>query len=139
MSDGSIIYGNPYRLASENEINAKVKNYISGNIYGITHFNKISNRIQNEFFKLINDMIDEGVDISFVLVPYHPIVFEVIKDKYSIVLKSEQELKIFAARKSISIYGSYDPEMLNFDNSYFYDGMHCKENGINAIMDIVKK
>lgn len=139
FSDGSISYGQQYRLASGKEIDAKANNYISGRIYGITHFYKISNRIQNNFFNLINDMIDEGIDISLVLVPYHPIVFEVIKDKYSIVLNTEQELKKFAVRKNISIYGSYDPKMLNFDNSFFYDGMHCNENGIKAIMDIEKR
>ena len=77
-------------------------------------------------------MQEQNIKIKFLLVPYHPIVFNTISNnnKYKNVLLTEIFIREFAAENSITTTGSLDPKRINFDNSFFYDGMHCNEKGI---------
>jgi len=136
LTDGSLVYGEQYRNASSNEIENKIKYYLAGEIYGIENFNKISDRIWNEFEKLITDMKKNDIEVKFFLTPYAPLVYDRIQKKYPMVLKTEKIIKDYASTNNIKLYGSFNPYELSLDDSYFYDGMHVKETGIKKIIQM---
>ena len=137
LNDGSLVYSKEYREVSSEEINKKAIRFVSGDIYSIVDFNQISSTHINLFKKLIYDMQEQNIKIKFLLVPYHPIVFNEISNnnKYKNVLLTEIFIREFASENSITITGSLDPKRINFDNSFFYDGMHCNEKGIRQLLE----
>jgi len=134
LTDGSLVYGEQYRNANQIEIDNKINSFLTGGIYSIEDFDTISVRILNEFEKLIIDMKENGIEIEFFLAPYAPVVYDKIQKKYPMVLKSEEMINDFASSNNIKLYGSFNPYILGMDETYFYDGMHCKEVGIEMII-----
>lgn len=135
LIDGSLVYNEAFRNASKTEIESKIKKYISGEMYQIENMKKIDTNKFKEFEKLIPDMKKNNVEVEFFLAPYAPVVYDVLQKKYDIVLTVEQAVRNFAALQQIKVYGSYNPSSFGFDNTYFYDGMHCKENAIQKILE----
>lgn len=138
LTDGSLVYGEHYRNANSEEIENKIKTYLTGAIYGIEKFYAISDRIWNDFERLIYDLEENNIEIEFILTPYAPMVYEKIRNNYPMVLKTEEAISSFAINRNIKLYGSFNPLRLNMDKSYFYDGMHCNEDGIKKIMRVNK-
>lgn len=134
LSDGSLVYRADYRNATQNVINSKIDGYIAGNIYSIENFETISDDIWTEFQDFIATLRKEHISIEFFLSPYAPIVYDKIAKEYSNVLQTESLIINFANDKGIKVNGSFNPYNLQFDETYFYDGMHCKEKGIQEIL-----
>jgi len=134
LTDGSLVYEKSYREVSENGIKNRIKSYLTDKIYSIENFNTISSKIWIVFDKLIDDMRENNIEIELFLAPYAPLVYRKIEAKYPMVLKTEEVIRDFAKINKIKLYGSFNPFKLGMDESYFYDGMHCKETGINIIM-----
>lgn len=134
LTDGSLVYNAAYRNASQDEINSKINNYIIGSIYSIENFEKISENIWSEFQTFITELQGENISVEFFLCPYAPLVFDEISKSYPNVEKTENLMVNFAKDNEIRVYGSFNPYVLGFDETYFYDGMHCKEKGIEKIL-----
>lgn len=133
LSDGSSTYTASLREATAAEIKANAYSYISGEVYGIENFKEISKRQWSDFELLISNMKKNKIEITFFLSPYHPIVYKRIQSNYPMVLKSEEKIIEFAAHNNIHVLGSFNPDNLHMDESYFLDGMHCSEEGIKLI------
>ena len=134
IMDGSLVYGEEYRNASQELINAKIGSYTAGNIYSIENFNNVSEEIWKEFELLIKRLENHGSKIALFLSPYAPSAYEKIRDNYTMVPITEKMVRNFAQKKKIKVYGSFNPFQLGLDDSHFYDGMHCKEKTINQIL-----
>lgn len=134
MTDGSLVYGETFRNASQVVINSKMKAYIQGDIYSIEHFGTISNDIWNEFIGFVLDLNDKNITIDFFLTPYAPLVFDKVSKEYPNVIRTEDLINDFAKDNKIEVFGSFNPHKLRFDETYFYDGIHCKEKGIEEIL-----
>lgn len=136
LTDGTITYGLEYRTRSETEINNAAIEYINGNIYSIENFKEISETIRNDFEIFIKKILKEGVEIEFLLMPYHPIVWKHIDEnrKYEKVKEVESFIYDCASKNNIKIIGSYDPEPFRLTSSDFYDGMHLSPDGIEKVI-----
>ncbi len=134
LIDGSLVYNEVYRNASELEIENKMKKYVIGEVYHIENMNEISKLKYEEFEKLIFDLKSNNVEVEFFLAPYAPLVYDVLQKKYKIVLKIEKKIHDFAKLQNIKLYGSFNPYTHGLDKSFFYDGMHCKESAILKIL-----
>lgn len=135
LTDGSLTYSKQYREASINKINVQAQKYIQGNIYSIENFNELSPNIMHEFELLIEDLKINNIQINFFLAPYYPLVYDEIENGYPMVLKTEKFMRSFARKNSIEILGSFNPNKLGLDETFFYDGMHSKEKGIKIILN----
>lgn len=133
LTDGTLVYGKSYRDASNIEIEKKVNKFLAGDLYSLENFNSIDESTWAEFEKLISDMKKNNIIIEFFLCPYHPKVYNRIKDDYPMVLKTENMIVKYARDHNIKLYGSYSPIRIGLDETFFYDGMHCKEDGIKKI------
>ena len=135
LLDGSLVYGNAVRNATNLEVEEKARKYTQGEIYGIENFYSLSPKIIDIFKKFITELKEKEIEIAFFLTPYHPTVYRVIKDDYSMVVKAEDFIIKYSQTNHIKLYGSFNPEKLGLDASYFCDGMHCKEAAIKKIMN----
>ncbi len=136
LVDGSITYDLEVRSATPDEIEKRAIDFISGDIYSIEKFDKLSPEIRFLLEKFIERLRSNHIEISFFLAPYHPKVYSFIakSDKYSKVIESENYFRDLGLKYGIKVIGSFNPNKLNMDNSYFYDGMHCNEKGIEKIL-----
>lgn len=136
LSDGSLVYSADYRNVTQTKIKSKIDGYINGSIYSIENFESISDDIWSEFQEFISTLKKENITVEFFLCPYAPRVYEKVSISYPNVEKSENLIVRFAMANEIKVYGSFDPYGLGFDETYFYDGMHCKEKGIEEILNV---
>jgi hypothetical protein len=139
LIDGSIYYDEAYRNASFSEIERKALRCVANQpIYSLGKFTVFSERYKATFNKFIEYLQKQGIEVEFFLSPYHPVVFDYFKKNkyYHIVFKSEDYFREVAFAHNIKVIGSYDPGKYSFDNSYFYDGLHCSDKAINKILEI---
>ena len=134
--DGSLAYSEKYRNVSIENVDNGAKRYITGGIYSIENFDQISPKIFNEFDDLCKEIQANGIELSFFLAPYHPIVYAKIKEDYKIVLKGENKIIKYAHQNNIRVFGSFNPVKIEIDNFGFYDGMHSKEKTIQKILKV---
>lgn len=130
LADGSLVYGEIYRNASPNEIDKKIKDFASNSISN--NFDSLSIENWQEFDGFIQALQSTGIVVDIFLCPYAPKVYQQMKDRNPIE-ECELKLKKYAINNGIKVFGSYNPDALNFDQSYFYDGNHVKEKAISII------
>lgn len=135
LVDGSLAYKSAYRNASQAEINSKIESYVQGKIYSIENFKDVSDDLWNEFQAFIHGLRNDGISVEFFLCPYAPLVFDRVSKNYPNVIKTENIINDFAKDNEIKVHGSFNPYKLGFNESFFYDGMHCKEKGIEMILE----
>lgn len=136
LVDGSITYDLEYRSATLDEIEKRASGFISGDIYSVEKFDKLSPEIMFLLEKFIKHLRSNQIEISFFLAPYHPKVYSFIAktDKYIKVIESENYFRDLGLKHGIKVIGSFNPIRLKIDGSCFYDGMHCNEKGIEKIL-----
>lgn len=138
LIDGTVGYGESYRNASKSEIERRVKLKLAGDLYSIENFYIIDKNIWTEFEELIFDMKNNNIEIEFFLSPYHPEIYNRIKDNYQMVLESEKLIVKFAKEQNINLYGSFNPAKFGFDETFFFDAYHCKEIGTKEILHTIE-
>ena len=73
----------------------------------------------------------------FLLVPYHPYVYEYLSNsnEYKIVLNVESYFRAVSAKNNIPLFGSYNPKTCGLDEKDFYDEMHLKREPEVQLME----
>jgi len=130
LSDGSFVYDKKYREASNKEIEANAKSYISANnLYHISNYQCLGKNEKHALEKLIEYLKNRNIDIVFFLPPYHPIVYSFIdnNERYKMVSESENYFISLAEKYNIKLVGSFNPDKYQLKNGDFFDGMHPKE------------
>lgn len=140
LLDGTISYSNKHRLATQVVINQRAKDFINNvPIYSLGEYNEFSSNLVNQFKDLIDVIQNNNINLVFFLTPYHPMVYVELKEKYPLVHLSEQYINELATKKNIQVLGSFNPTNLQMDETYFYDGIHCKEVGIEKILQNLER
>ena len=134
LIDGSLVYNKAMREKNNDQILNSIESYQQGDIYSLNNFNKLSPKYIEEFKILINDMMNAGVIVEFVLIPYPPQVYNVLVNDYRVIIAVENFVRQYAENLKIEIKGSYDPSKYNLKNIDFYDGMHLKQEKIRGIL-----
>lgn len=131
-TDGSIEYNKAFRERSVEAAFADAKIYVSQGIYQIENYQMLSMEKRMLFENMIDYLQKDGADVIFYLPPYHPFVYEFIKENknYQMVLEAEKYFRNVAEEKGIKLYGSYNPGFLNCTEEDFLDGMHMKRECI---------
>lgn len=130
--DGSIHYPNSVKNPKESKLLSKSKNYAAGNIYSLENYHQLS--YTKEFDTLIKYLQKEGVKVTIFLPPYNPVPYDILKTqkKYKID-EIERYLRKYGQENNINIIGSYNPHVLGFEISDFFDGMHLKDDNVEII------
>ncbi len=136
LIDGSICYGEDFRNAGKNEVEAKAAKYLTGEIYGLKNYREISSRQWELFDSLIQSLLEQNIRVELFLAPYHPKVIKHFRSENRIVFDVQDRLKKYASKMRISLKGSFDPKDVGLESSDFYDGMHLRESGVKKILDM---
>lgn len=136
LQDGSITYDEAYRNSSPQVVQDRALQYIQGDVYGLGGFNELSVSKENILVHFIEFLKQQGIQVELLLAPYHPVVFNYLKEnkKYDMVMAAETYYKQLAEKEHISLIGSYDPVKCDFKASDFYDGMHCKPEAMKILL-----
>lgn len=132
--DGSVHHPYNKRYPDEEKVKLKALEFTKASIYSLENFDNLSN------IKLFEDFIhylqSKNIKVIFLLPPYNPISYNVLKKnkKYKNILVGEKYLIDFANNNKIELFGSYNPHKYNFKSYHFYDGMHPNENVIKNII-----
>ncbi len=133
MSDFSKVGSKLSRDATLDEVREKANNYFSMHGVRINTFNEISIELTNLFENLINDIIKNNIDVELLIIPYHPKVYEIVESDFPNIIKTENILNDLANKHKVSIFGSFNPSEIEFDETDFLDGLHCTENAIKKL------
>ncbi len=136
LKDGSLVEAQDLREITINQLDYEVQNYIQNKQYSIEEFYSISPKKYLEFQNLCLDILENDIELSFFLSPYHPLVYKKIKQDYDIVLDVEKEIIEFAINHNINIIGSYSPHKVGVDEKDFFDGLHLQKISTKKIFSI---
>jgi len=134
LTDGSATYAEAFRNVTPAELNGRVQEALTRDIYSIGHYDSLSPDAIKVFNMLVDDCKKQNITLAFILQPYHPAVYAVIKNTHPTILKAEDYVIKYAAANNIRLYGSYDPAKPGLDANDFFDGMHDKDAAIKKIL-----
>lgn len=91
-------------------------------------FEELDKGLINHFQHFVDLLQSDGVEVIFYLPPFHPITYKnLINSKYGIIIDAQDYFVSLAAKKGIKVFGSYNPQDYNLDESLFADGSHPAE------------
>lgn len=104
--------------------------------YGFGDFHELDPDLKQQFESTITFLQMKGVNVVFVLPPYHPTVYDAISRNplYGRVLETEEYFRSYATSHNIPLCGSYDPKVLDFTSKDFRDGTHLHEEAMETII-----
>jgi hypothetical protein len=120
--DGSRVESRRTSEPSVDVINNLAREYAKPPVYNLANF-RFSNKNMGDFLKLV-DYLEKDSHVVFVLPPYHPLAYPLINQAYPEICNIEKMLREEAAKRSISVIGSYDPQVIGCEETDFSDGMH---------------
>ena len=139
LGDGSYSYPEDIRNVSVREVEKKAREYaFSQPIYSLGYYNDIDPDKKNKLVKLIRFLSTNNVNVTIILPPYHPIVYQEISSNpsYAQVMESEKIFQELGRSQGISVLGSYDPSKIKITSGDFFDGMHLNQKGLIKLLEI---
>ncbi|TNE54219.1 MAG: hypothetical protein EP338_08630 [Bacteroidetes bacterium] len=137
--DGSYMYPIGYRGRSPEMVLRNAESEIAvKDVKGFEDFKVLSKKRKVIFQKLVSYMASEGADVVLLFTPYHPITYDYFKrtPRYQVVFQADTYFrKLGKELPGVRCSGSYDPEYYHFDNTNFYDGVHCDYEAVGLIME----
>ena len=129
LIDGTLSYSYAFENRSTKSIES------AADAFKKKQYKKIDDLNKKLFEKFLDYLIADGIKVSFVLVPYHPVVYSDFIDRgeQSISIEFEKYTKQLAEAKRIPFYGSYDPSKYLIEGRDFYDGQHIKFSGLEKL------
>lgn len=134
MADGTLLYTREYRENSQEWVDFDALSRANmGFAFGCSEYYELSSKRCAQFKALIAYLQQKGVQLTFVLAPFHPIVYQGGLDQgeeTAGICLSEQFFSQLAEEKKIPFFGSYDPEKANCTAEDFYDGLHVRRESL---------
>jgi hypothetical protein len=137
VRDGSMVYGTTIRNTSAVKVKEEAMTFINSKLYSLEFFAELSPAYKVYLQKITDHTKQKGIKVKFVMLPYHPTVYNFIEknSKYYRVLEAENFFEDFAIKEGLPIYGSFDPKKTGATEMHFFDGMHFNEYGIDFFMN----
>jgi hypothetical protein len=135
-ADGSLSYDRAFRQQPIEEVATYAESFANSDpVYSIGDFTEIDLDLQTLFDAFLEDLQNRGIQVTVLLVPYHPIVYSelIISDKYKIIAESESSIRDVSMKYGVALAGSYDPQVNGCGPEDFYDGMHPKVSCLSKL------
>ena len=127
--DGSRVYNLSYANKSSSEVERGAQSFIS---YAMTDFS-YSSEVSTILEKFVSEIKRKNTKVVFVLSPYHPKLFSLMRSEDVKFLEIESKFIKLAESSGAEVIGSYDPAKAGCSSEDFYDGMHPKAKCIEKI------
>ncbi len=128
MSDGSVLYSYDFRQEDVGEVDARA-HAEAGTFLRMEGYTAPDETLCDIFDRFIQYAQGRGVNIIFVLAPYHPIVYTYAAEqpeRYPGFFLTEPWFQDYAKEHGIPVYGSYNPFVVGAYEKDFYDGLHVR-------------
>lgn len=135
LADGSVLYSRSFREQPSEAIEAAAR-VDAGSFLWMDDYEAPAAERCEIFDKFIAYARTRGVNIIFMLSPYHPTVFSFVtenRDRYPGFFLTEPWFVNYALEKGIPIYGSYNPYLAETWQEDFYDGLHIRETTLPRV------
>jgi hypothetical protein len=133
--DGSRVYNLSYANKSIDDVERGALNYLS---YGMANYS-YSNQVRVTLERFVNQLKSQNLRVVFVLSPYHPKLFEFMRQEDRKFLEIESIFREIAELSGVQVIGSYDPIKVGCSSEDFYDGMHPKDKCLDQIFSELRK
>lgn len=125
VPDGSIVYPKSVRDNTSEDVRKDCEKY------GITPFSRdseLSEKSLRVFEELISYLVMHGVNVKLFLCPVAPSLWKRINNEseYPMLFRLESFTRDIAAKKGLTVIGSYNPDAFELKNSDFYDARHIR-------------
>ncbi len=127
-ADGSYSYSEEYRNGGALQSNnLAMERTIYGSMSSL--YTGINGDLQFQFESFVDTMMQNGVEVEILLVPFHPLYFDYMQtqEEYEGIVATQEYFEQFAHDRDIEIIGSYNPYTLGFDANDFYDAVHITD------------
>ena len=125
-ADGTISYDKPYRDAGVEQVQGQVKSAMNKQPYSLGSYYQIDPSLQVRFEALLHFLKSEGVEVTLILSPYHPLFYDflITGENTAIILDVQKYIGTLGQDMGIPVIGSYDPADIPCKEEEFYDEMH---------------
>lgn len=141
MWDGSVLYTPDFRNLPLAEVDARARTEAT-TFVRMDGFIEPDKSMCELFDKFIQYVKSRDVNIVFVLMPYHPIVYTYVSeygDMYPGFFLTEPWYTNYAIKNNIPLYGSYNPFVAGTLEECFFDGLHIRGEAIAKFYPGLKK
>lgn len=140
--DGRRVYDEKMRLRTVTKVEEDAISYgTDKNVYSLSGFAELDKENLKTLEVFSKYLLLKGVKVVFYLPPYHPTTFKKIiaRDDTKIILEVEKAYKELGQRLHIPVVGSSNPDSYKLMGDVFFDGMHAKEKGAQAVFKAHKE
>lgn len=139
ISDSRTIYlGNGFMVAKYKAIDNEYSLPLSYFTNGMFWHEDFVNQTQMEYFiKILELCKNNNVEVILYSPPYPYSIIEKHYDSFSVF---DSFVESLATENNVEYYGfsKIKKEFIELVNDYFYDAVHCTENGANALQPVIK-
>jgi len=128
--DGSHIVTEATRSAA-NELNLDFSNH---SFYSMSKYEH-DTKAKSTYIQLIQWLQLNGIEVSLILIPYLPKLYEKMVSEKPIFISIEEEFHTIGKDLNLDVLGSYNPSHIGCDSSDFYDSMHPKDACISKLFN----
>ncbi len=124
--DGSVLYGIDYRTADIDTVEQRARLEAKTFLH-MDGFLTPDVELCEQFDRFVHHMQDCGVNVIFLMVPYHPAIYDYAVYnawRYPGFFITERWFTHYAEENGIPLYGSYNPYVAGCLEDSFYDGLH---------------
>jgi len=131
-ADGSLNYGKARRTRDAAEIRRKAERFTLRNPEELANFRVLDLNLRRMFETFASSLLEEGVEVIFLMAPYHPITYRMMLDNqaFRCVGEAKDYFEAYAAQHHIPVYGSYDAGACGVAENDFYDAVHLSRQAL---------
>lgn len=138
LADGSILYPKKQRTTPHTEIERAAAQFAKATpVYSLGGYHQLDPIYTNGFEALVEYLTAKGVQVSIVLVPYHPVATQIFREDriYASRLNdAEGFVRSTAKRYGASVFGGYLSDVCEVKE--FYDGQHPRQSCMAKLLGV---
>lgn len=135
LGDGSVLYNRGFREVDE-ETSLMLARQQAATFLRMDDFHQLDAQLCDIFDRFVQYARSRGVNVIFVMTPYHPIVYNYATeyaDVYDGFFLTEPWYTQYALANDIPIYGSYNPFVNDCFDEDFFDGYHIRPESLPKV------
>lgn len=94
--------------------------------------------LEEQYMQLISFLKARDIEVTIVLTPYHPDLYERILSEKPIYQEIERAIRVLGNEARVGVLGSYDPNPVGCRSDEFYDGMHPKSSCMKKVISYIQ-
>lgn len=130
LSSGTIRYAHKFESRKDKVVDKIVVKKMRSPYFLKSNF-KMKSANTKFFESFIEHIQNNGSEVVIVMLPYHPKLYESMKDeksRFHFPVELEKYLNDYAKKEELSLRGSFNPSTCHLGKEDFYDEMHFKEH-----------